>query len=53
MLPCNVVVIDRENGTTEVAAIHPDASMMAIKNAALEPMAMEIAEKLKRVIHLL
>jgi uncharacterized protein (DUF302 family) len=53
MLPCNVVVIDRENGTTEVAAIHPVASMMAIKNDALEPMATEIAEKLKRVIHLL
>jgi uncharacterized protein (DUF302 family) len=50
MLPCNVVIIDREDGTTEVAAIHPVASMMAIQNPALEPIAIEITEKLKKVI---
>jgi len=50
MLPCNVVVIDRENGTTEVAAVHPLASMMAIQNPALEPLAAEITGKLKRMI---
>lgn len=53
MLPCNVVVTDREDGTTEVAVIHPIASMMAIQNPALEPLAQEITEKLKRVIGLL
>jgi uncharacterized protein (DUF302 family) len=53
MLPCNVLVIDREDGTTEVAAIHPVASMMAIKNNALETLAIEITEKLKKVISLL
>ena len=53
MLPCNIVVTDKENGTTEVAAIHPIASMMAIQNPALEPLAQEITEKLKRVISLL
>jgi len=50
MLPCNVVVIDKENGTTEVAAVHPMASMMAIQNPALGPLAEEITEKLRRVI---
>jgi uncharacterized protein (DUF302 family) len=50
MLPCNVVVIDQGNGTTEVAAVHPIASMMAIHNPALEPLASEVAEKLKRII---
>jgi uncharacterized protein (DUF302 family) len=50
MLPCNVIVIDKENGQTEVAAVNPIASMMAIHNTALEPIAMEITEKLKRVI---
>jgi uncharacterized protein (DUF302 family) len=50
MLPCNVVVIDKENGTIEVAAVHPLASMMAIQNPALEPLADEITGKLKRVI---
>lgn len=51
MLPCNIVVIDKENGTTEVAAVHPMASMMAIQNAALEPLAKEVTEKLKNVIN--
>jgi uncharacterized protein (DUF302 family) len=50
MLPCNVIVIDKENGETEVAAVNPIASMMAVHNPALEPIAVEITEKLKRVI---
>jgi len=53
MLPCNIVVIDRENGSTEVAAVNPLASMMAIQNPVLEPLAKEVTEKLKRVIELL
>lgn len=53
MLPCNIVVTDKENGTTQIAAIHPIASMMAIQNPALEPLAKEITEKLQRVINLL
>ena len=53
MLPCNIVVTDKGDGTTEVAAVHPIASMMAIKNPALEPLAQEVTEKLKRVIDLL
>ena len=50
MLPCNVVVIDQGNGNTEVSAINPVASMMAIQNNDLESIALEITEKLKRVI---
>jgi uncharacterized protein (DUF302 family) len=50
MLPCNVVVIDKGNGATEVVAVHPLASMMAVQNAALEPLAKEVTEKLKFVI---
>jgi uncharacterized protein (DUF302 family) len=53
MLPCNVVVIDREDGTTEVVAVHPKASMMAIQNAAMEPLADEVTVKIKRVIDLI
>jgi uncharacterized protein (DUF302 family) len=53
MLPCNIVVTDKEDGTTEVAAIHPIASMMAIQNPALEPLAKEVTEKLKKVMNLL
>lgn len=50
MLPCNVVVIDREDGTTEVAAVHPVASMMAIQNTALHSIAKEVTDKLEKVI---
>ncbi len=53
MLPCNLVVIDREDGTTEVVAVHPKASMMAIQNAAMEPLADEVTVKIKRVIDLI
>jgi uncharacterized protein (DUF302 family) len=50
MLPCNVVVIDQGNGMTEVSAVNPVASMMAIQNNELGTIALEITEKLKRVI---
>ncbi len=53
MLPCNIIVIDKENGTTEVSAVDPIASMMAIQNPALKLLAQEATEKLKRVIALL
>jgi uncharacterized protein (DUF302 family) len=50
MLPCNVIIIDKENGETEVSAVNPIASMMAVNNSALEPIALEVTDKLKRVI---
>jgi uncharacterized protein (DUF302 family) len=50
MLPCNVIVIDQGDGKTEVAAVNPVASMMAIHNPSLEPIAMEVTEKLKRAV---
>jgi len=50
MLPCNVIVIDKENGEIEVSAVNPIASMIAIHNPLLEPLAIEVTEKLKRVI---
>ena len=32
MLPCNVIVQEREGGTVEAAAISPTASMQAVDN---------------------
>lgn len=49
-LPCNVVVEEHENGTIEVSAVDPIASMLAIKNEALADMALEVQQKLKQVI---
>jgi len=49
MLPCNVLVIQQENGV-EVAAVDPMASMQAIQNETLGEIAGEVREKLKKVI---
>ncbi len=49
MLPCNVLLQQRDSGT-EVSAIDPVASMMAVNNQQLESTAAEVREKLKRVI---
>jgi len=50
MLPCNVIVQELAENEIEVAAVNPIASMMAINNPALEEIATEILEKLKRFI---
>jgi uncharacterized protein (DUF302 family) len=50
MLPCNVIVQEREDGRVEVAAVDPIASMQAIQNEALQPIAEEVRLKLKKVI---
>ncbi len=50
MLPCNVVVQETEDHKVLVSAVDPIASMMAIKNDALGGVAVEVSEKLKRVI---
>lgn len=49
MLPCNVIVQQR-NGKTEIAAIDPVASMAAVENAALAPVAQQVRAQLKSVI---
>ncbi|MFX0557886.1 DUF302 domain-containing protein [Maribacter sp. CXY002] len=50
MLPCNVIVQEKEPGTIEVAAVDPTASMQAIKNDDLITIAETVREKLKNVI---
>jgi uncharacterized protein (DUF302 family) len=50
MLPCNVIVQEIAEGQVEVAAIDPIASMQAIRNPALENIAIKVQAKLKKVI---
>ncbi len=50
MLPCNIIVQERVDGTVEVAAIDPVASMTAVGNDELGPIAAEVREKLKGII---
>ncbi len=49
MLPCNIIVQEKENGV-EIAAIDPVVSMQAIANPQLNDIAGEIRKKLHRVI---
>ena len=51
MLPCNVVVQERPDGTVEIAAIDPVASMQAIGNPALIAKAAEVAAKLRSALN--
>lgn len=50
MLPCNVIVREAGVGMVEVAAINPSAPMAAIGNPALNEIAQEVGERLRRVV---
>ena len=50
MLPCNVVVQQREGGKVEISAVDPIASMAAIENPKLGAVAGQVRELLKQVV---
>ena len=50
MLPCNVIVQEKEAGQVEVSAVDPAASMQAIENEELAGIAKEIGARLQKVI---
>ena len=50
MLPCNVVVQQADDGTIEVSAVDPMASMQAIENPDLGGIAGEVRAMLQEVI---
>ncbi|MFW5754790.1 MAG: DUF302 domain-containing protein [Marinilabiliaceae bacterium] len=50
MLPCNVIIQELDNGKTEVAAIDPVASMIAIENDKLKEIAADIRDLLDKAI---
>ncbi len=50
MLPCNIIVQEREDGKIEVAAIDPVASMQAVENKSLGEIASTVQSKLKQII---
>ncbi len=51
MLPCNVVVMEKDDGNINVSAIEPVASMMAVGNSKLNSVAKQIQKKLEKVIN--
>lgn len=50
MLPCNVIVEENEDGSVEVSAVDPVASMQAIGNENLGKIAGEVRDKLRAVV---
>lgn len=53
MLPCNVLVEQKEGGRVEVSAVDPMASMQAIANPDLAVVATEVRDRLQTVIETL
>lgn len=49
LLPCNVIVYEKE-GKTAVSAFDPMMMTMIIENERIQPVAVEIQQRLKRVI---
>ena len=50
MLPCNIIVQEKGGGRTEIAAIDPVASMLAIDNPELKRAAEIVRTKLKAAL---
>ena len=50
MLPCNVVVQQKENGNVEVSAVDPVMSMRPIDHVQVGEVAREISSHLQKVI---
>ena len=50
MLPCNVIVEEKDNGVVEVSAVNPVASMISVKNDDLAGIAGEVQQRLQKVI---
>jgi uncharacterized protein (DUF302 family) len=50
MLPCNVIVQEKPDGTVQVSAINPMVAMQSVGNENLNEVASEVSSKLKKVI---
>jgi len=50
MLPCNIIVQQKEDGKVEVSGVDPIASMQAVGNTALEETATKVRAMLKDII---
>lgn len=50
LLPCNVIVQEKEHGMVEVAEINPLASMQSVLNLKILDVAEDVGHKLKKVI---
>lgn len=50
LLPCNIIVQEKDSGEVQVSTVNPMESMQAVGNRELEEVASEVSAKLKRVL---
>lgn len=50
LLPCNVIVYETDDKKAYVSALNPVSALEVIKSEELRKIAMEVSEKLKRVV---
>ncbi len=50
LLPCNVLVMEREGGGSIVAALKPTAAFSLVDNPDVAPIAEQVEEKMRRVL---
>lgn len=50
MMPCNVVVQQHEDGTTEITLVNPEAMVKNMPDSGLEDFACEVTEVMRKVL---
>ena len=50
LLPCNVVVMEREGGGSIVSALKPTAAFSLVDNPDVAPIAEQVEDRLRRVL---
>ena len=50
LLPCNVIVMERDGGGVTVAAFKPTAGFSLVDNPEVAPIANQVEEKIQRVL---
>ena len=50
LLPCNVLVMEREGGGSIVAALKPTAAFSLVDNPDVAPIAEQVEEKMRRML---
>ena len=50
MMPCNVTVIEQDNGHVDISIMDPTAAFNVIENENLQPYAKELKQKLERCL---
>lgn len=53
LMPCNIIIRETDEGRVEVSSVDPVASMIAVKNAALKKIALQLQCDLRQIVETL